>query len=169
MPVHWGPIPPAPVGSGNMPPPGASGTIIVSDGHQWDVVLPRGAVSLIQANGNFILGNTGVTPGTYGDSDHIAQFTVGQDGRLTFAGVIPVSGNQGPFPVSGDLSGTTLNARVIGFDGFPIGAGVPTSGSMWIYDGVHWNAVTIQGDATVAADGTLTTVEFRRQFFLMGG
>ena len=31
------------------------------------------------------LSDTGVVPGTYGDATHVGQFTVDEDGRLTFA------------------------------------------------------------------------------------
>lgn len=41
------------------------------------------------------LSSTAVTPGTYGDSTHVGQFTVGADGRLTFAANVAISGGGG--------------------------------------------------------------------------
>lgn len=40
-------------------------------------------------------GTTGVVPGTYGDSSHVAVFTVGDDGRLTAATSVAVDGGGG--------------------------------------------------------------------------
>lgn len=42
-------------------------------------------------------------------------------------------------------------------------------GSVLISDGASWEVVTINGDASLASDGDLTTLEFRRHFLLMGG
>lgn len=39
------------------------------------------------------LPNTAVTPGTYGDATHVGQFTVDQQGRLTFAADVAISGS----------------------------------------------------------------------------
>lgn len=41
------------------------------------------------------LGNTSVTPGTYGDSTHVSQLTVDAQGRLTFAGNVAIAGSSG--------------------------------------------------------------------------
>jgi len=65
-------------------------------------------------NGDGILGNptidlvdTAVTPDTYGDSTHVGQFTVDQQGRITSAQNIAIS-----FPASatwGSITGTITN------------------------------------------------------------
>lgn len=47
------------------------------------------------AVGTSELADTAVTPGTYGDSTHVGQFTVDQDGRLTAASNVSVSGGAG--------------------------------------------------------------------------
>jgi hypothetical protein len=39
----------------------------------------------ITTTGSIALSNTAVTPGTYGDGSHVGQFTVNQQGQLTFA------------------------------------------------------------------------------------
>jgi hypothetical protein len=44
-----------------------------------------------QAIGDLALTPTGVSAGTYGDANNVPQFTVGVDGRLTFAGNIPLA------------------------------------------------------------------------------
>lgn len=41
------------------------------------------------------LANTAVVPGTYGDATHVGQFTVDQQGRITGATNVPVSGGGG--------------------------------------------------------------------------
>lgn len=48
------------------------------------------------------LPNTTVTPGTYGDSTHIGQFTVDQQGRLTFAANVALSASSTDFVVLSD-------------------------------------------------------------------
>lgn len=50
----------------------------------------------ITSSGTVSLANTAVTTGTYGDSTHVGQFTVDQQGRLTFAqNVVIASGGTG--------------------------------------------------------------------------
>jgi hypothetical protein len=56
-----------------------TGTGAVSAAPAWDT---------IQAGD---LPNTAVTPGTYGDSSHVGQFTVDQQGRLTGASSIAIA------------------------------------------------------------------------------
>lgn len=41
------------------------------------------------------LNNTGVVPGTYGDTTHVGQFTVQADGRLTFAANVAITATGG--------------------------------------------------------------------------
>lgn len=47
--------------------------------------------ALRTAAGETLLTNTGVTVGTYGDATNVGQFTVGADGRLTFAQNVAIS------------------------------------------------------------------------------
>jgi hypothetical protein len=49
------------------------------------------------------LPNTAVTPGTYGDATHVGQFTVDQQGRITFAANVLITGSSGvDFVVASD-------------------------------------------------------------------
>lgn len=48
----------------------------------------------------FNLEDTTVTPATYGDSTHVAQFTVDQQGRITSASAVAISGGSGGSSVS---------------------------------------------------------------------
>jgi hypothetical protein len=80
----------------------------------------------IAGNPTITLANTAVTPGTYGDSTHVGQFTVDQQGRLTFAANVAISGvapildirDEGvsltTTPTSIDFVGAGVTATVIG-------------------------------------------------------
>lgn len=76
------PAPGAPSSSGPAPQPGQfqiqNGVLYFFNNGTWQQVTASA-------------GPTTVTPGTYGDSGHVGQFTVQADGRLTFAGSIPIS------------------------------------------------------------------------------
>lgn len=54
-------------------------------------------VTLIENSGThkILLGNTAVTPGTYGDATHVGRFTVDQQGRITAASSVLISGGGG--------------------------------------------------------------------------
>lgn len=66
-----------------------------------ELTAPGGGSGITQLTGDVTAGpgsgsqaatlsNTGVTPGTYGDSTTVAQFTVDAKGRLTFADDVPI-------------------------------------------------------------------------------
>lgn len=67
-----------------------------------DRTLNVGAGTGINVNANDVaLADTAVAPGTYGDSTHVGQFTVDQQGRLTAASNVAVAGGGGgssPYP-----------------------------------------------------------------------
>lgn len=56
----------------------------------------------LSADRTLNLADTAVTPGTYGDATHVGQFTVDQQGRLTAATAVPITGGGGggvgPYP-----------------------------------------------------------------------
>jgi hypothetical protein len=62
------------------------------------------------------LANTAVTPGTYGDSTHVGQFTVDAKGRITAASNVAVSGGGGSGPVYNGVQ----NGRVYLTSGTPV-------------------------------------------------
>lgn len=71
---------------------------IALSGDEWlEIAVPLGGdlweSRRIQASviANLALTPTGVSAGTYGDANNVPQFTVGVDGRLTFAGNIPLA------------------------------------------------------------------------------
>jgi hypothetical protein len=52
--------------------------------------VPMSGDATINSTGVLTLVNTAVTPGTYGNSTNVAQFTVDSKGRLTFAGNVSI-------------------------------------------------------------------------------
>lgn len=66
------------------------------------------------------LTDTAVTPNTYGDATHVAQFTVDQKGRLTSAVAVPISASGGDVEILDE--GTPLTTAVTSIDF--VGAGV---------------------------------------------
>ena len=57
-------------------------------------------------NMRFVLKDTAVTPGTYGDGSNVSQFTVDQQGRITSAVNVPI--NLGGATFSGSFTGKTV-------------------------------------------------------------
>lgn len=60
-----------------------------------------------RASGSGGLTPSGVTPGTYGDSSHVGQFTVDINGIITFAADVPVAGGGTVTQVNTDTDYTT--------------------------------------------------------------
>lgn len=68
------------------------------------------------------LGDSGVTPGTYGDATNVGQFTVNAQGLITFADDVPISGGGGGGGGSLELIGevvTTGSAADVTFSSIP--------------------------------------------------
>lgn len=86
--------PPAGSSGGGLPSPPTAGNLIIGQGSSWASKALSGAAT-ITSGGVLTLSSTGVAAGTYGDASHVAQFTVGVDGRLTFATNVAISGSSG--------------------------------------------------------------------------
>jgi hypothetical protein len=76
------------------------------------------------------IGNSGVTPGTYGSASAVGQFTVDAKGTLVFAQNIPIA-----IDATQIISGTIASARISGSYTGITGVGTLTAGT--------WNATTI--------------------------
>jgi hypothetical protein len=78
--------------NGSIPFASGTGIFVQTSSNTWVVRLLAAGTGLTVTNASGVAGNptfsladTAVTPGTYGDSTHVGQFTVDQQGRLTFA------------------------------------------------------------------------------------
>jgi hypothetical protein len=76
------------------------------------------------------IGNSGVTPGTYGSASAVGQFTVDSKGTLVFAQNVPIA-----IDATQIISGTIASARISGSYTGITGVGTLTAGT--------WNATTI--------------------------
>jgi hypothetical protein len=110
--------------------------------------------------------STGVAAGTYGDGSHVGQFTVGTDGRLTFAQNVPIASGAG-----GTVTAVAINSLTgtLAVSGSPITtAGVieldVLSAPKWTtarnlsFTGDVTGTGSVDGSADVATALTLATV-----------
>jgi hypothetical protein len=93
-----------PAGSTNL----TTGHILVGAGGVAADV-PMSGDATIATGGAVTLANSGVTPGSYGNSTQVATFTVDSKGRLTSAGNTTISGTTPGGSAGGDLTGSYPN------------------------------------------------------------
>lgn len=84
------------------------------------------------------LTNTAVTPGTYGDATHVGQFTVDQQGRVTAASNVTITGGGG----GGSTPAVVQVKSAIGATSAVTLGTAPTAGNMLLAICTHWNTLS---------------------------
>ena len=136
----------------------------------WSQFSSAGAYTagtgLTLVGNQFNISNTAVTPGTFGNGDAVATFTVNQQGQLTAASNTSITAN------AANLTGTTLNATIVTSSLTTVGTlgsltvsgnlsagNITTTGASGNISGANnISANTITGNLTTNAQPNITSV-----------
>jgi len=136
---------------------GAAGLVLQTDGEggtTWDTVgtgsIEDDAVTAAKiaagAVGSSELASTTVTAGSYGDATHVGSFTVDQDGRLTAAANVTITGVAPSGTAGGILDGTYPNPGLVNTAVTPGTYG----------DATHVGQFTVDADGRITAASSVT-------------
>lgn len=150
--------------SGVVPAPGSSTGKFLKDDGTW--AAPAGGITQLTGDGTagpgsgsvpFTLAVSGVTAATYGDSGHVAQFTVDAKGRVTGVTNVAISpGAVAPFTFIQEGNFSTTGSNVTSFTmTFPQAA--QASGA------TLWMVVSCDGSSTVSAPAGWTVDKNQQQ------
>ena len=156
----------------------APGQSLQSDGSgvlSWVTAAAGSLTNILQGTGINVTGSgatrtvtladTTVTPNTYGSATQVPQFTVDQQGRITGATPVTITGTAPGGAASGDLANNYPNPKVVGLQTTPISSTAPGLGQVLKYVSSNWAASTLdlndlkQNDNATSAMASASSVD----------
>ena len=149
----------------------APGQSLQSDGSgvlSWVTAAAGSLTNILQGTGINVTGSgatrtvtladTTVTPNTYGSATQVPQFTVDQQGRITGATPVTISGTAPGGAASGDLGNNYPGPKVVGLQTTPINSTAPGLGQVLKYVSSNWAASTLDLNDLKQNDGTTSAM-----------